>query len=60
MLKIFEIVLLPIEKQRLIGQVNDLKRQRDRITHAIETKKTELLSHQLIKLFEKESKDGNK
>lgn len=60
MLKSFEIVLLPIEKQRLIGKVNDLKRQRDRITHTIEAKKTELLSHQLIKLFEKESKDGNK
>lgn len=60
MLKSFEIVLLPIEKQRLIGKVNDLKRQRDRITHTIEAKKTELLLHQLIKFFEKESKDGNK
>lgn len=60
MLKNFEIVLLPIEKQRIIGKIYELKRQRDRITHSIETKKTELLSHQLVKIFEKESNNGNK
>ena len=59
-LKSFDIALLPIEKQRLIGKVSELKRQRDRITHAIETKKSDVLSQQLMKLFEKESKDGNK
>lgn len=39
MLKSFEVELLPIETQRTIGKINELKRQRDRLTHSIETKK---------------------
>lgn len=60
MLKGFDIVLLPIEKQRIIGKINELKRKRDRLTHIIETKKSDILTQQLIKTFEKESKNGNK
>ena len=60
MLKGFDIVLLPIEKQRIIGKINELKRKRDRLTHIIETKKSDILTQQLVKTFEKESKNGNK
>lgn len=60
MLKSFDVKLLPIETQQTIGKINELKRQRDRLTHSIETKKTDILTQQLTKIFEKESKDGNK
>ena len=35
MLKNFEVTLLPIETQRTIGKISELKRQRDRLTHSI-------------------------
>lgn len=60
LLKGFDIVLLPIEKQRIIGKINEVKRKRDRLTHIIETKKSDILTQQLVKTFEKESKNGNK
>ena len=60
MLKSFEIELLPIETQRTIGKINELKRQRDRLTHSIETKKTDILTQQLMTIYEKERKNGNK
>lgn len=59
MLKSFDIVLLPIGKQRIIGKISELKRQRDRLTQIIETKKTDILLHKLIKSFEKETKHVN-
>ena len=60
MLKSFEVALLPIEVQRTIGKISELKRQRDRLTHSIETKKTNVLTQQLMKIFEKELKNGDK
>lgn len=60
MLKNFDITLLPIETQRAIGKISELKRKRDRLTHSIETKKTEILSKKLMQIFEKETKNGNK
>ena len=59
MLKSFEVMLLPIETQRTIGRISELKRQRDRLTHSIETKKADVLTQQLMKIFEKESRNGN-
>ena len=60
MLKSFEVELLLIETQRTIGKINELKRQRDRLTHSIETKKTDILTQQLMTIYEKERKNGNK
>lgn len=60
MLKSFEVTLLPIKTQRAIGKISELKRQRDRLSHSIEIKKTDILTQQLIKIYEKESKNGNK
>lgn len=60
MLKSFKVELLPIETQRTIGKINELKRQRDRLTHSIETKKTDILTQQLMTIYEKERKNGNK
>lgn len=60
MLKSFEIMLLPIEVQRTIGKISELRRQRDRLTHSIEIKKTDVLTQQLMKIFEKELKNGDK
>lgn len=60
MLKSFDVILLPIETQRSIGKISELKRQRDRLTHSIEAKKTDILEQQLMKIFEKESKNGKK
>ena len=60
MLKGFEVELLPIETQRTIGKINELQRQRDRLTHSIETKKTDILTQQLMTIYEKERKNGNK
>ena len=60
MLKSFEVELLPIETQRTIGKINELKRQRDRLTHSIETKKTDILTQQLMTIYEKERKNGDK
>lgn len=60
MLKSFEVELLPIETQRTIGKINELKRQRDRLTHSIETKKTDILTQQLMTIYEKERKNDNK
>ena len=60
MLKNFEVELLPIETQRTIGKISELKRQRDRLTHSIETKKTDILTQQLMTIYEKERKNGNK
>lgn len=59
-LKSFDVAVLPIEAQRTIGRINELKRRRDRLTHDIEIKKTDILTQQLIKIFEKESRNGNK
>lgn len=60
MLKNFEVELLPIETQRTIGKINELKRQRDRLTYSIETKKMDILTQQLMTIYEKERKNGNK
>ena len=60
MLKSFDVTLVPIETQRTIGKIDELKRQRDRITHSIEAKKADVLAHQLMIIYEKESKDGKK
>lgn len=60
MLKSFDITLVPIETQRTIGKIDELKRQRDRITHSIEAKKADVLAQQLMLIYEKESKDGKK
>ncbi len=60
MLKSFNVALLPIESQRIIGKIYELKRQRDRLLHTIETKKSEVLAQQLMKIYEKESNYGNK
>lgn len=59
-LKSFEVTLLPIETQRTIGKISELKRQRDRLTHSIETKKTDILTQQLMKIYEKELQNGDK
>lgn len=60
MLKNFEVELLPIETQRTIGKINELKRQRDRLTHSIEIKKMDILTQQLMTIYEKERKNDNK
>lgn len=60
MLKSFDVTLVPIETQRTIGKIDELKRQRDRITHSIEAKKADVLAQQLMIIYEKESKDGKK
>lgn len=60
MLKSFEVTLLPIETQRTIGKISELKRQRDRLTHSIETKKTDILTQQLMEIYEKELQNGDK
>lgn len=60
MLKGFEVTLLPIETQRIIGKISELQRQRDRIAHSIETKKSNILTQQILKIFEKELQNGNK
>ncbi len=60
MLKCFEIKLLPIEKQRLIGEIYELKLRRDRITQMIELKKSYVLSQKLLKVFAKETENGSK
>ena len=59
-LKSFDVTLVPIEIQRTIGKIDELKRQRDRITHSIEAKKADVLAQQLMLIYEKESKDGKK
>lgn len=59
-LKSFDVTLVPIETQRTIGKIDELKRQRDRITHSIEAKKADVLAQQLMIIYEKESKDGKK
>lgn len=60
MLKCFEIKLLPIEKQRLIGRIYELKRKRDRLTQIIELKKSNVLSQKLINFYAEETENGNK
>lgn len=60
LLKIFDVPLIPIKTQQIIGKISELKRQRDRLTQIIENKNTEMLTQQLAKIFEKETKDGNK
>lgn len=60
MLKSFDVTLVPIETQRTIGKIDELKRQRDRITHSIEAKKADVLAQQLMIIYEKDSKDGKK
>lgn len=60
MLKSFDVTLISIETQRTIGKIDELKRKRDRITHSIETKKTDVLAQQLMTLYEKGLKDGKK
>jgi len=60
LLKCFDIELLPIETQRIIGKISELKRQRDRANHSIETKKSDILTQQLMTIYEKERKHGNK
>lgn len=60
MLKSFDVTLVTIETQRTIGKIDELKRQRDRITHSIEAKKADVLAQQLMLIYEKESKDGKK
>ncbi len=59
-LKSFDVTLVPIETQRTIGKIDELKRQRDRTTHSIEAKKADVLAQQLMIIYEKESKDGKK
>lgn len=60
LLKGFRIELLPIKTQKLIGKINELKRRRDRLTHTIEIKKSDVLTQQLITIYEKEKNYGNK
>lgn len=60
LLKVFDIPLISIKIQQIIGEISELKRQRDRLTQIIETKKTEMLTQQLAKIFEKETNNGNK
>ena len=60
LLKCFDIELLPIETQRIIGKISELKRQRDRANYSIETKKSDILTQQLMTIYEKERKHGNK
>lgn len=60
MLKNFEIEILPIEKQKIIGKIYELKRQRDRLMHLIESKKADKLMWQLMAVYEKEKNNGNK
>ena len=57
-LKNFEVTLLPIVKQRLIGNIYELKRKRDRLTKTIENKKSKVLSQKLQQVFAREAKDG--
>lgn len=59
-LKSFDVTLVPIETQRTIGKIDELKRQRDRTTHSIEAKKADVLAQHLMIIYEKESKDGKK
>lgn len=60
LLKCFDIELLPIETQRIIGKISELKRQRDRVNHSIETKKSNILTQQVMTIYEKERKHVNK
>ena len=60
LLKCFNVDLPPIEKQRLIGRISETKRRRDRLTHSIETKKSDILTQQLMRVYETEVKDGEK
>ena len=60
LLKCFDIELLPIETQRIIGKISELKRQRDRVNHSIETKKSNILTQQVMTIYEKERKHINK
>lgn len=60
LLKSFRIELLPVKTQKLIGRINELKRQRDRLTHTIELKNNDVLTQQLITIYEKEKNDGKK
>lgn len=59
-LKSFEIKLLSIEKQRLIGKIFELKRKRDRLTQIIELKKSNALSQKLLKFYTEEAENGKK
>lgn len=60
LLKCFDIELLPIETQHIIGKISELKRQRDRVNHSIETKKSNILTQQVMTIYEKERKHVNK
>lgn len=58
-LKNFEVALIPIDKQILIGNIYELKRKRDRLTKTIENKKSKVLSQKLLQVFAREAKDGS-
>ena len=57
-IKSFEIEMIPISKQRKIGRIYELQRQRYRINQIVEQKKAEVLSYQLMKIFEQEIYNG--
>ena len=59
-LKSFEITLLPIEKQYLIGKIYELNQKRDRLTQIIELKKSYVMSQKLLKVFAEEANNGCK
>lgn len=57
-IKSFEIEMISISIQREIGQIYELQRQRYRINQIVEQKKAEVLSYQLMKIFEREICNG--
>lgn len=59
-LKSFEITLLPIEKQFLIGKIYELNRKRERLTQVIELKRSDVMSQRLLKVYAEEAENGKK
>ena len=59
-IKNFNIELLPIDKQRKIGEIYELYRQRRRLNQIIESKKTEIMAYKLMKAYLREANNGEK
>ena len=57
-IKSFEIEMASISVQKQIGQIYELQRQRYRMNQVIEQKKAEVLTYQLMKIFEREVCNG--
>ena len=47
-LKSFDIEVISLHKQQLIGKIYELNRQRERLNKIIEQKKSEVLSYRLM------------